>query len=171
MCSFAETTHTPQGDGNCTINANRQLILKQPTPRKGTETRPTNPPAWKRGNNPHPARGRKQQDHAGGRGREETTHTPQGDGNRWSLNQSRTDFETTHTPQGDGNGLIFMRNQLQLKQPTPRKGTETESPASRSTLPLETTHTPQGDGNPHPLTHSVYLRETAHTPQGDGNGA
>ena len=39
MCSFAETTHTPQGDGNCTLTARgAACTLKQPTPRKGTET-------------------------------------------------------------------------------------------------------------------------------------
>ena len=61
MCSFAETTHTPQGDGNI-----EHFVLalhhnqKQPTPRKGTET-------------PHVV--------DLGVLVAETTHTPQGDGN------------------------------------------------------------------------------------------
>ena len=38
MCSFAETTHTPQGDGNRLCHAVISSSWKQPTPRKGTET-------------------------------------------------------------------------------------------------------------------------------------
>ena len=56
----------------------------------------------------------------------ETTHTPQGDGNNVASDCRIALIETTHTPQGDGNlGFHFSYSFRFLKQPTPRKGTET----------------------------------------------
>ena len=55
----SETTHTPQGDGNCSVKSQRDEMRKQPTPRKGTETRLLPAFCCCRRNNPHPARGRK----------------------------------------------------------------------------------------------------------------
>ena len=37
----------------------------------------------------------------------ETTHTPQGDGNQAHYDKTRNQYETTHTPQGDGN-FVFI---------------------------------------------------------------
>ena len=217
MCSFAETTHTPQGDGNTTrpsIRSNarrnnphpargrkpdRQHDVKahggnnphpargrklgkprhpasppkkQPTPRKGTETQPfclanvasekqptprkgtetlycSAPAAHSRGNNPHPARGRKPVEPVYVLLFLETTHTPQGDGNQKTNARSFAIMrnnphpargrkrpadkrnvvvqETTHTPQGDGNQDGGDNLALGRKQPTPRKGTETST--------------------------------------------
>ena len=59
MCSFAETTHTPQGDGNYQQELDKYTQKKQPTPRKGTETGHIVIHLPFGGNNPHPARGRK----------------------------------------------------------------------------------------------------------------
>ena len=80
-------------------------------------------------NNPHPARGRKlfiaqlQPLIV-----EETTHTPQGDGNSACCNRGDGAAETTHTPQGDGNPSSRYMCFSSSKQPTPRKGTETHQP-------------------------------------------
>ena len=64
------------------IVAHRLLIPKQPTPRKGTETARACElvmPVVR--NNPHPARGRKLVQQTIVALNHETTHTPQGDGN------------------------------------------------------------------------------------------
>lgn len=109
MCSFAETTHTPQGDGNLNLPAfvhpharnnphparGRKLhsfdnwiipYRKQPIPRKGTETS-------------RPARRIP--------GAREIPHTPQGDGNVAKLNTFTRLKEIPYTPQGDGNSSQF----------------------------------------------------------------
>ena len=123
-------------------------LEKQPTPRKGTETFPRRHFCNDRsGNNPHPARGRKLwrpsspsdmilKQPTPRKGTEtrcsrrscrcnlETTHTPQGDGNKAGHIQIRLYLETTHTPQGDGNCHRQRVAAIQRKQPTPRKGTE-----------------------------------------------
>ena len=78
----------------------------------------------------------------------ETTHTPQGDGNISPILRYCGLPETTHTPQGDGNPRYMNPCCVFLKQPTPRKGTETHKIPSPGTRDEETTHTPQGDGNP-----------------------
>ena len=148
MCSFAETTHTPQGDGNQAQKLTGSIVIetthtpqgdgndvnaadngaaeKQPTPRKGTETHTAGDlcTRWS-GNNPHPARGRKRFPHCPPRSDYETTHTPQGDGNQEQHPDIDISIETTHTPQGDGNILNRIQNVCKK----------------------ETTHTPQGDGN------------------------
>ena len=89
---------------------------KQPTPRKGTETALTvsisGPPI---GNNPHPARGR----------------------NRKIRHFTSLLYETTHTPQGDGNFLFCGLPSSARKQPTPRKGTETLLPTRSAPLPAK----------------------------------
>ena len=122
--------------------------MKQPTPRKGTETYRTIRAACRRRNNPHPARGRKPLiARGGGSALTETTHTPQGDGNANHLWTVSTISETTHTPQGDGNPF----------------GPRPAAPV------LETTHTPQGDGNSCSTAQAPSQYETTHTPQGDGN--
>ena len=56
-----------------------------------------------------------------------------------------------------------------MKQPTPRKGTETHKITVIFHPPFETTHTPQGDGNLCDIVPSIRRSETTHTPQGDGN--
>ena len=105
MLSLYETTHTPQGDGNKyhfprtlwhprnnphpARGRKRRLAViwvmplqKQPTPRKGTETILLSSYYGEGGrNNPHPARGRKPRAIRISSISEETTHTPQGDGN------------------------------------------------------------------------------------------
>ena len=99
----------------------------------------------------------------------ETTHTPQGDGNPNCTAYIADNYlETTHTPQGDGNNvfLAFVCF-LPLKQPTPRKGTETVNPLKFSRLNTETTHTPQGDGNPvYPACAITFLRNNPHPARG-----
>ena len=99
--------------------------VKQSTPRKGTET----PRRWSAeygtGNNLHLARGRKQSiDEIFGGNLHETTYTPQGDGNPFHP---------------------FRAIRLPLKQPTPRKGTETSFLRHECIRSPETTYTPQGD--------------------------
>ena len=145
-------------------------LPKQPTPRKGTETRPFQTLS---------------------RGARETTHTPQGDGNRGIIQSESNPRETTHTPQGDGNlGDMLQMIKSEQKQPTPRKGTETLIPfvcfifVTKQPTPRKGTETqaPRDRqaverNNPHPargrklLDHdrSLLRCETTHTPQGDGN--
>ena len=103
---WMETTHTPQGDGNHKLRCSF--------------------PRWSR-NNPHPARGRKLLIGASlVCVVAETTHTPQGDGNCLLYFSRYLLHETTHTPQGDGNpGGLCHNSNTSMKQPTPRKGTET----------------------------------------------
>ena len=55
------------------------------------------------------------------------------------------------------------------KQPTPRKGTETTTSSKAILIMVETTHTPQGDGNNAQSCFRPAVLETTHTPQGDGN--
>ena len=125
----------------------------------------------------------------------ETTHTPQGDGNPNCTAYIADNYlETTHTPQGDGNNvfLAFVCF-LPLKQPTPRKGTETRRNSQRTLQGIyKTIYTPLGDGNainlissffvignnPHPvrgrkrlvvIVDPLDVIETTHTPRGDGN--
>ena len=166
-----ETTHTPQGDGNL-LYAGRFFGVfgnnphpargrkplayvrtfltprNNPHPARGRKLPAPLPRSSQRGNNPHPARGRKPLiARGGGSALTETTHTPQGDGNRLAPlmglyklrnnphpargrkpppgREAHQPLETTHTPQGDGNLFdvhAFLRTR---KQPTPRKGTET----------------------------------------------
>ena len=144
----------------------------------------------------------------------ETTHTPQGDGN-YLINCFIASVvrNNPHPARGrkllpDRVTLVVLGNNLhpargrklshlpscsirRLKQPTPRKGTETVVLISSIVFASETTHTPQGDGNifPHHI-HAVAEKqptprkgtetlvvcvlvvsvlETTHTPQGDGN--
>ena len=141
MCSFAETTHTPQGDGNNASAQYQDQVPKQPTPRKGTETAFEFVEVITIGNNPHPARGRKHFSYSSllrparnnphpARGRKPAVHEP-----------LLCVFETTHTPQGDGNSVEPVYVLLFLKQPTPRKGTETCTVSS---------YTRQLRNNPHP---------------------
>ena len=102
------------------------VATKQPTPRKGTETGGTpcsaSSPAR---NDPHPARGRKLScrpyphflsgnDPHPARGRKPR-----------AIRISSISEETTHTPQGDGNLHPVGKPINHSKQPTPRKGTET----------------------------------------------
>ena len=118
-----------------------------PHPARGRKPpRPSRSHASER-NNPHPARGRKRYGGNGMISPSETTHTPQGDGNspipprridlwrnnphpargrkRTALPPAPRRYETTHTPQGDGNVLSHQIRVDKMKQPTPRKGTET----------------------------------------------
>ena len=117
MCSFAETTHTPQGDGNHISLIGIGLVdgMKQPTPRKGTETVKVVYHRVRSGNNPHPARGRKPAR------RRDSLHAPE------KQPTPRKGTETSFK-------YHFPRTLLQ-KQPTPRKGTETlycSAPAAHS---------------------------------------
>ena len=159
-----ETTHTPQGDGNRMPSQSMPSAgLKQPTPRKGTETRRTRGGSRKCRNNPHPARGRK---------RQRAAHCD-------------PHVETTHTPQGDGNTGNRFAGGKSEKQPTPRKGTETPWPGTSACPPRNNPHPARGRkplvntcntsftrNNPHPArgrkTICVYIAEivgeTIHIP-------
>ena len=143
-----ETTHTPQGDGNIfPMVCGLYRYGNNPHPARGRKPpRPSRSHASER-NNPHPARGRKRYGGNGMISPSETTHTPQGDGNspipprridlwrnnphpargrkRTALPPAPRRYETTHTPQGDGNVLSHQIRVDKMKQPTPRKGTET----------------------------------------------
>lgn len=56
----------------------------------------------------------------------ETTPTPQGDGNKAWYTGFPVSLETTYTPQGDGNVRVIMGFlAIVLKYITPRKGTIT----------------------------------------------
>ena len=82
MCSFAETTHTPQGDGNTIGTAGSGAVKETTHTPQGDGNTPL--PAVRRTNrrnNPHPARGRKPSKRDRRPEQAETTHTPQGDGN------------------------------------------------------------------------------------------
>ena len=142
--------HPARGRKRCHLHILTSFQRNNPHPARGRKhhsNTTSRAPCYR--NNPHPARGRKPSHFAlqtlhprnnphPARGRklfiaqlqplivEETTHTPQGDGNPLSaLPYLYLAQETTHTPQGDGN---------------PRK-------MLPSHQPIETTHTPQGDGN------------------------
>ena len=101
--------------------------------------------------------------------------------------------KTTHTPQGDGNIYKLDETKVTAKQPTPRKGTETRRNSQRTLQGIyKTIYTPLGDGNainlissffvignnPHPvrgrkrlvvIVDPLDVIETTHTPRGDGN--
>ena len=188
--------HPARGRKRCRYSSLWNLLGKQPTPRKGTETRSSAGWIASRmiGNNPHPARGRKHQ--------------------LLALDLHPVCLETTHTPQGDGNQVASTQQFLLAtwKQPAPRKGTETfrrscsacprrgrnnPHPArgrkladlqlagrddlkhlhpqgdgnamtmSFHSISLEPIYTPQGDGNTPFMYLSKYVTETLHTPQGD----
>ena len=147
MTLILETTHTPQGDGNLLI----QFILLPPpetthTPQgDGNSARSLQNSSFYR-NNPHPARGRKPliargaactlrkqptprkgTETAGALGlfycQPETTHTPQGDGNRICGTVTGVEKETTHTPQGDGNQKTNARSfAITRNNPHPARG-------------------------------------------------
>ena len=143
MCSFAETTHTPQGDGNpLALRFACSSVETTHTPQgDGNLSRGHSAPAQGR-NNPHPARGRKPSSIRFGRQpARETTHTPQGDGNAAFKLSVSNSTETTHTPQGDGNSWFCSPFRIVLKQPTPRKGTETL---------VRVRYVKQRRNNPHP---------------------
>ena len=122
----------------------------------------------------------------------ETTHTPQGDGNRRDTVLRVIPCPKRPTPRKGTETLLPTRSApLPAKQPTPRKGTETRAPCCRRRgsekqptprkgtetrcsrrscrCNLETTHTPQGDGNKAGHIQIRLYLETTHTPQGDGN--
>ena len=105
-------------------------LMKQPTPRKGTET-PDSP--WRRqrpdGNNPRPARGRKLPVFTPLFAPFfETTHTPQGDGNLDLRRAAHPVHETTHTPQGDGNRSYASNSPLLSRNnPHPARGRKLDS--------------------------------------------
>ena len=145
-----ETTHTPQGDGNLHLPLlpNPLSPRNNPHPARGRKPDASSTPSRGLRNNPHPARGRKPAGHRAPRHPlPETTHTPQGDGNCHVVHILTSFQETTHTPQGDGNPGQSELALSQKKRPTPRKGTETRLLVGMSLGVLETTHTPQGDGN------------------------
>ena len=177
MCSFAETTHTPQGDGNFLI-LNFSFFFQETTHTPQGDGNcvmlPKSRMYFKR-NNPHPVRGRKHQLRCYQHFVEETTYPPLGDEKPLVQDLPLSVEETTHTPQGDGNFasrslvvnlprnnphpvkgrkldcLLLGRQHLQ-KQATPRKGTETFFCSSLFCLFVETTHTPQGDGTVNSLS-------------------
>ena len=127
-------------------------LSKQPTPRKGTETFSMfSSFLMLAGNNPHPARGRKLNTSGSceldcrnnphpARGRKpgneilalvvfgNNPHPARGRKPHFVTPCTALCAETTHTPQGDGNSNgIASPISLHMKQPTPRKGTETPS--------------------------------------------
>ena len=133
MCSFAETTHTPQGDGNLVFTSLRPPSRETTHTPQGDGNQKTNARSFAiTRNNPHPARGRK---------RQRAAHCD-------------PHVETTHTPQGDGNTGNRFAGGKSEKQPTPRKGTETPWPGTSACPPRN---------NPHPArgrkTICVYIAE------------
>ena len=79
-------------------------------------------------------------------------------------------LETTHTPQGDGNRLSLMPSPpYSGNNPHPARGRKLFIAQLQPLIVEETTHTPQGDGNMHANSGYEYHTETTHTPQGDGN--
>ena len=157
MCSFAETTHTPQGGRRGGKLIQIVVVL----------------PQWR--NNPHPARGRKRCRYSSlwnllgkqptpARGRK-LVHQPDGFvKNDWKQPTPRKGTETSASRPGSPSGLprnnphpargrkpsrIYPTILLATwKQPTPRKGRKLFVVAVRPVPDAdETTHTPQGDGN------------------------
>ena len=170
MCSFAETTHTPQGDGNHHNQHMRRNIKKQPTPRKGTETRRSRRQTRRCWKQPTPRKG---------------TETVKRVLNAPISKKQPTPRKGTETR------YRAQYNEYKRKQPTPRKGTETGgTPCSASSPARNDPHPARGrklscrpyphflSGNdPHPargrkpraIRISSISEETTHTPQGDGN--
>ena len=188
-----ETTHTPQGDGNLHPAGKPINHSKQPTPRKGTET----PRRYGTGcksarKQPTPRKGTETTfSRPLDCPFQETTHTPQGDGNSRGMILTVPISETTHTPQGDGNSLLFQNVWIVTETtPTPQgdgnisssklssHSTRNNPHPARGRKPVrafrlskfkETTHTPQGDGNTEQQQNQRFVAETTHTPQGGGN--
>ena len=173
LCMILETTHTPQGDGNfhsqnrisaeCSRNnphpargrkpvinrSVRDKIRKQPTPRKGTET-PYSPVSLQRSC--------------------ETTHTPQGDGNRsYASTSPLLSRNNPHPARGRKLPLLVGVEVALRNNPRPARGRKPLIARGGGSALTETTHTPQGDGNAEALLHHQADIETTHTPQGDGN--
>ena len=165
-----ETTHTPQGDGN--RRRSRSVLLptgNNPHPARGRKQNLRDSYRSRKRNNPHPARGRKPSPPA---------PRPSSPGNNphpargRKLVVNRKDqvlcIETTHTPQGDGNyhcGISFLFG----NNPHPARGRKrchlVHILTSFQKQPTPRKGTETGSRScPHPLT-----PETTHTPQGDGN--
>ena len=108
---------------------------------------------------------------------EETTHTPQGDGNALTaLSLHGTIWKQPTPRKGTETAPSLAKTPRDRKQPTPRKGTETPDLLPVAHLHVETTHTPQGDGNLHPagkpINHSKQPtpRKGTETPRRYGTG-
>ena len=123
MCSFAETTHTPQGDGNHGLS-NRHYDFRETTHTPQGEGNPSKSEvrACLFRNNPHPARGRKLRKMQGRAARRSKQPTP------------RKGTETAIASRAVSYPI--------WKQPTPRKRTETRSPPHAQTTAC--------GNNPHP---------------------
>ena len=81
-------------------------------------------------------------------------------------------LETTHTPPGDENFFtLFPSFTVTMKQLTPRQGTKTAiSHSCIASTSYETTYTPPGDENDSvSLLPALADFETTHTPSGDEN--
>ena len=149
----------------------KNTTTKQPTPRKGTETLDTGRPriAYRR-NNPHPARGRKLEDDNVADNRIETTHTPQGDGNKLNTPIIQSDIgNNPHPARGRKRTVDAELTDKLGNNPHPARGRKRGREHPRSTGSER--------NNPHPARGRkriiIYLLtntlETTHTPQGDGN--
>ena len=141
-----ETTHTPQGDGNSGVFVYPSAAEKQPTPRKGTETKYVRLLRARLPKHPTPRKGT------------ETAHAASCFA---KYSKQPTPRKGTETSSAAGN------SQDSAKQPTPRKGTETCQTAEILGLTFETTHTPQGGGKPFVFTLQKLLEKPFTSPTGD----
>ena len=195
MCSFAETTHTPQGDGNKPSIISSFNLLR---------------------NNPHPARGRKPYFSYWYWSCRwyETTHTPQGDGNqhddviactlqrnnphpaRGRKHHSNTTSRAPcyrnnpHPARGRKPSHFALQTLHPRNNPHPARGRKLPRPEPKDSQDGNNPHPARGrklscrpyphflSGNdPHPargrkpraIRISSISEETTHTPQGDGN--
>ena len=143
--------------------------LKQPTPRKGTETPLLPARCFSLAKQPTPRKGTETWSIIHCRTFDIKQPTPRkGTETPDLLPVAHLHVETTHTPQGDGNYQQRRRAQQTGKQPTPRKGTETRA-RRRQTLRWTKQPTPRkGTETLHRTCSACAAAETTHTPQGDG---
>ena len=193
-CALKKQPTPRKGTETLCSQPGKNTTTKQPTPRKGTETLDTGRPriAYRR-NNPHPARGRKLEDDNVADNRIETTHTPQGDGNKLNTPIIQSDIgNNPHPARGRkrtvdaeltdklGNNPHPARGRKRGREHPRSTGSERNNPhpARGRKLCIEcVAHAEQRRNNPHPARgrkpsetlECFAIAETTHTPQGDGN--
>ena len=96
-----------------------------PHPARGRKLSCRPYPHFLSGNDPHPARGRKPRAIRISSISEETTHTPQGDGNLHPVGKPINHSKQPTPRKGTETASRPRTAPYSLKQPTPRKGTET----------------------------------------------
>ena len=144
-----ETTHTPQGDGNISFSPwiSIRSASKQPTPRKGTETKSHLPNNFV--------------------GHMETTHTPQGDGHALSTIQSPQSYRNNpHPARGRKLADLQLAGRDDLKHLHPARGRKRND----HVFPLDFlgTNLHPARGRKHPLYVLVEIRHrnTSHPARG-----